>query len=183
MDAPAALNAATNPVAYPAAAVVVMGVSGCGKTTIGQLLADHLNWQFIEGDVFHSDGNRAKMQAGIPLTDADRHTWLNVLGRELAAGKDAGVVLSCSALKRAYRQQLRDFVPDLRFIWLDVAREAAQTRVASRGNAHFFPTTLIDNQFQTLEPPDQEGGLLRVDGQDPPINIVQSAASWLALAA
>ncbi|NYT45723.1 gluconokinase [Alcaligenaceae bacterium] len=170
----------TTSAARQAAAVVVMGVSGCGKTTIGQLLAHHLGWQFVEGDAFHSDDNRTKMQAGIPLTDADRHSWLNVLGRELAAGKDAGVVLSCSALKRAYRQQLRDFVPDLRFVWLDVARDAAQTRVASRGNAHFFPATLIDNQFQTLEPPDQESRLLRVDGQDPPINIVQSAALWLA---
>src|SRR5690606_5692097 len=98
-----------------------------------------LQWHFVEGDAFHSDSNRTKMQAGIPLTDADRRSWLDVLGHELLAGKNEGVVLSCSALKQAYRQQLRDFVPDLRFVWLDVARNAAQARVASRGNAHFFP--------------------------------------------
>lgn len=160
-------------------AVVVMGVSGSGKSTVGQRLAQRLGWPFIEGDAFHSPENQAKMRAGIPLTDGDRASWLDVLGAQLILNVEAGVVLSCSALKRRYRDQLRACVPGLAFVWLDVGRDAAAQRVAHRGALHFFPTALIDSQFQALEPPANEPGLLRLNGEQPLDDIVSAAARWL----
>ncbi len=156
-----------------------MGVSGSGKSTVGELLARRHGWTFIEGDAFHSDQNHAKMRSGIPLTDEDRRSWLEALGRELARHAAGGVVLSCSALKRAYRQLLRAYVPDLTFIWLEVGREAAAQRVAGRGASHFFPATLIDSQFAALEPPHDEAGLLHLDSERPLDDILHTAADWL----
>jgi gluconokinase len=160
-------------------AIVVMGVSGSGKSTVAQALAQTLEWRFIEGDSFHSAGNHAKMQAGIPLTDADRVSWLDALGAQLALYENEGVLLSCSALKRQYRQRLRGCVPGLRFIWLDVDRDMAAARVAARGAAHFFPATLIDSQFLALEPPAGEPGLLRIAGDIPLPDIIRTAMHWL----
>jgi gluconokinase len=160
-------------------AVVVMGVSGSGKSTVAQALAQMLVWRFVEGDTFHSAGNHAKMQAGIPLTDADRASWLDALGAQLALYEKEGVLLSCSALKLQYREQLRSYVPGLRFIWLDVDRDMAAARVAGRGAAHFFPATLIDSQFLALEPPAGEPGLLRIAGDIPLPDIIQTATRWL----
>ncbi|MDS1139829.1 gluconokinase [Pusillimonas sp. SM2304] len=160
-------------------AVVVMGVSGSGKSTVGQLLAQTLEWTFIEGDAYHSPGNCAKMEAGIPLTDADRASWLDVLGVQLSMHSAQGVVLSCSALKSKYRNQLRAHVPALRFIWLKLERSAAQARVAARGSSHFFPPALIDSQFQTLEPPVDETALLPIDGDQPVSDIIQASLRWL----
>ncbi|MFW7340638.1 gluconokinase [Pollutimonas sp. H1-120] len=160
-------------------AVVVMGVSGSGKSTVAEALAQALGWQFIEGDAFHSAVNHAKMQAGIPLTDADRASWLDALGAQLALAVEEGVLLSCSALKLNYRERLRGCVPGLRFIWLDVNRDMAAARVAGRGAAHFFPATLIDSQFQALEPPVDEPGLLRIAGDIPLPDIIQTATRWL----
>ncbi|WP_345796492.1 gluconokinase [Castellaniella sp. MT123] len=165
--------------APPAQAVVVMGVSGSGKSTVGEILARRQHWTFVEGDAFHSEQNHAKMRTGIPLTDEDRHSWLESLGRELARHAPDGVVLSCSALKRTYRQRLRDHVPDLAFIWLDVGRDAAAQRVAGRGASHFFPATLIDSQFAALEPPVDEAGLLHLDSEQPLDHILASACDWL----
>ena len=183
METTATLSSSTGQAAAPAVgAIVVMGVSGCGKSTIGQLLAHRLGWRFIEGDTFHSASNRSKMQAGIALDDSDRSGWLDVLGAELARHAGTGVVLSCSALKRAYREQLRAFVPDLRFVWLDLTRAAAEARVATRA-AHFFPATLIDSQFHALEPPNEEAGLFRADGQGAPQDIADATANWLRQAA
>lgn len=159
--------------------VVVMGVSGSGKSTVAHALAQALGWKFIEGDTFHSAGNHAKMQAGIPLTDADRVSWLDALGTQLALHEKEGVLLSCSALKRHYRERLRACVTGLRFIWLDVDRDMAEARVAGRGAAHFFPATLIDSQFLALEPPVGEPGLLRIAGDIPLPDIIQTATRWL----
>jgi len=163
----------------PPRAVVVMGVSGSGKSTVGERLALRQGWIFIEGDAFHSKQNHAKMQAGTPLTDEDRESWLEALGRELARHAAAGVVLSCSALKRAYRQRLRAHVPDLAFIWLEVGRDEARQRVASRGERHFFPAALIDSQFAALEPPHDEAGLLHLDSEHPLEALLAQAAEWL----
>lgn len=156
-----------------------MGVSGSGKSTVSEILARRHGWVFIEGDAFHSAANHAKMRSGIPLTDDDRRSWLEALGRELACHASQGVVLSCSALKRAYRQALRAHVPDLAFIWLDVGREAAAQRVSGRGASHFFPATLIDSQFAALEPPHDEAGLLHVDSERPLDDILHTATDWL----
>jgi gluconokinase len=158
---------------------VVMGVSGSGKSTVADLLSEQLGWQFIEGDAFHSDANRAKMHAGIALTDTDRTTWLEQLGQQLAGGMATGVILSCSALKLAYRNQLRAHAPGLRFVWLDLSKQAAQQRIAARGAQHFFSPALIDSQYQTLEPPSDEAGVLRVDAENAVADIVQVAAVWL----
>jgi gluconokinase len=160
-------------------AVVVMGVSGSGKSTVGEMLARRQDWAFVEGDAFHSAENHAKMRAGVPLTDEDRASWLEALGRELVRRAAGGVVLSCSALKRAYRRQLRAHVPGLAFIWLEVGRDAAHRRVAGRGDRHFFPATLIDSQFATLEPPHDETGLLHLDSERPLEELLAHAAEWL----
>jgi gluconokinase len=159
--------------------VVVMGVSGCGKTTVGAALALRLGWEFVEGDAFHSDGNRRKMHAGIALTDADRQAWLAQLGQTLSEAVRQPVVLSCSALKRSYRDRFRHDAPGLHFVWLDVTRDLAAERVASREVSHFFPRTLIDSQFETLEAPCNEKDVLRVDGGAPLSSTVDQACAWL----
>ncbi len=163
----------------PPHAVVVMGVSGSGKSTVGERLAQRQDWAFVEGDAFHSEQNHAKMRAGIPLTDADRESWLEALGLELARHAAAGVVLSCSALKRDYRRRLRAHVSGLAFIWLEVGRDAAHQRVAGRGDRHFFPAALIDSQFAALEPPHDEAGLLHLDSERPLEELLSQAAEWL----
>jgi gluconokinase len=157
--------------------IVIMGVAGCGKSTVGAAIASAEHLPLVEGDDFHSPGSRAKMAAGIALTDADRAQWLVILGRQLAAHPD-GVVLTCSALKRAYREQLRAAAPGLRFVFLDISRDEALKRVASRG-AHFFSASLVDSQFATLESPVGEPGVLRVDALESPERLQQRASGWL----
>lgn len=145
--------------------LVVMGVAGCGKSAVAARAAAALELPLIEGDDFHSPEAVAKMSAGQPLDDADRAGWLARLGAELAA-RPGGAVLSCSALKRAYRDRLRAAVPGLRFAFLQLGREAALARVQNRPG-HFFPAALMDNQFATLEPPLQEAGVLVLDATAP----------------
>jgi gluconokinase len=142
--------------------LVVMGVSGCGKSSVAAAVAKRLQRPLIEGDEFHPESNRAKMAAGVALTDADRAAWLDTLGRELAA-HPAGAVLTCSALKRTYREALRAASPGLRFAWLDLDQAASLARVSQRGADHFFPPELVANQFHTLESPAGEPGVLRLD--------------------
>jgi gluconokinase len=137
--------------------VVVMGVSGSGKTSVGRHLAGTLDWTFAEGDDFHSPANLAKMAGGTPLADADRWPWLDAIGqwmaRETAEGRSA--VVSCSALKRSYRDRLRLACPALRLVYLRVDREELQRRLAAR-SGHFFPAQLLDSQLQALEPPEAD---------------------------
>ena len=136
---------------------VVMGVSGCGKSSIGAALASKLGIPFIEGDAFHSEANVAKMSAGIALTDDDRRDWLLSLRDKLAA-REGGVVLSCSSLKRAYRDLLRGAGGDVRFAHLAGARGLLLERVSNRPG-HYMPPSLLDSQLETLEPlqPDEAG--------------------------
>ncbi len=136
---------------------VVMGVSGCGKSSIGAKLALELGVPFIEGDAFHSQANVAKMSAGIPLTDDDRRDWLLNLRDKLAA-REGGAVLSCSSLKRAYRDLLSSAGGDVRFAHLAGQREVLLERVSNRPG-HYMPPSLLDSQLSTLEPlqPDEAG--------------------------
>lgn len=154
-----------------------MGVAGCGKSSLGAALAAARRLPLIEGDDHHSPASRAKMSQGIALTDADRQGWLQALGELLRQHPD-GVVLTCSALKRAYREQLRQACPGLRFVFLDIGREAAQQRVAARAS-HFFSSSLVDSQFATLESPLGEAGVLRLDALEPLPTLQARASAWL----
>lgn len=157
--------------------MVVMGVAGCGKSSVGQAASQLTGLPLIEGDDFHPPENVAKMRTGIALTDADRAGWLDRLGQEMAAAKD-GAVLTCSALKRAYRERLRAAVPDLKFVFLDIDRESAYQRVASRGDRHMFPPALVDSQFAVLESPIGEPGVLRVSALDRPESQIAQIRAW-----
>lgn len=160
--------------------IVVMGVSGCGKTSLAAAIAEVLGCAMLEGDVFHPAANQAKMAQGIALTDADRAGWLKDLGQQLATSS-ASVVLSCSALKKSYRDLLRSHKPNLRFVFLDISHATAIARVASRSTAgsHFFPATLVDNQFATLEVPTGEDGVLTVDATVSVPKLVGQVRDWL----
>ncbi len=161
-----------------AAAIVFMGVAGCGKSSVAAAVAADAGLPLIEGDDFHPPGNREKMSAGVPLTDADRADWLATLAAQLRAHPD-GLVLTCSALKRAYRDTLRAASPGLRFVFLDIARDEAQLRVAGRGSAHFFSADLVDSQFATLESPVGEPHVLRVDALAPVADLRREVSAWL----
>jgi gluconokinase len=158
--------------------VVVMGVSGAGKSAVGERLAAALHLPLVEGDEFHPQGNIEKMRQGLPLDDEDRAGWLDRLGKELAR-HPRGAVLACSALKRAYRDKLRHAVGGVRFVHLDLTQEQAQQRVASRGGGHFYPTSLVASQFEALENPSGESGVLVVDATLPLDEVVRLAVAWL----
>jgi gluconokinase len=140
--------------------VVVMGVSGCGKTTVGEGIAAALGWPFAEGDHYHPPANVAKMAAGTPLTDDDRWPWLQALADWIAEQDRAGrsSVLGCSALKRSYRDLLRSGAERVRFLHLHGDRALLAERLGARPG-HFFPPALLDSQLATLEPlgPDDDG--------------------------
>ena len=155
-----------------------MGVAGCGKSSLGAAVAQALDMPLIEGDNFHSANSRNKMSQGIALTDADREGWLNTLCDQLRA-HPAGVVMTCSALKKAYRDRLRQAAPGLRFAFLDISREDAQTRVQARANEHFFSTTLVDSQFATLEAPTGEAGVLRLNAMETIAELQAQVSAWL----
>lgn len=158
--------------------VVVMGVAGCGKSTLGAALAQAEGARLIEGDEHHSAANLDKMQRGIALTDADRAGWLDALAAELRANpRDA--VLTCSALKRAYRDRLRAAAPGLRFVFMDIDRAAARTRIEARRDSHFFSPALVDSQFDALESPVGEPGVLRVDALAPLAQLRTEVSAWL----
>jgi gluconokinase len=143
--------------------IVVMGVSGSGKSTVGAALAQRLEVPFADADDFHPPANIAKMKAGIPLDDDDRYPWLDAIGRWLAEHCRDGGVMSCSALKRKYRDQLRSHCPRTEFVHLSGSPEVIAARQASRPG-HFMPASLMASQFTTLEPlaPDERGVTLDV---------------------
>lgn len=160
--------------------IVVMGVSGCGKSTTGAALAQALNRPFIEGDSFHPPENVAKMAAGRALDDADRAPWLRALAQDLARCQalGQGVVLSCSALKRGYRDILRSGAPHVRFLHVHGSRALLEQRLAQRAG-HFFPAHLLQSQLATLEmlAPDEDGTVL--DMALPVAAQVAQALRWL----
>ena len=153
--------------------VVVMGVSGCGKSEAGRALADALGLPLVEGDAFHPEANIAKMRQGLALDDSDRAGWLQRLARELQAHPQ-GAVLACSALKAAYRDVLRAAVPSLRFLHLALTEQEALRRVAQRPG-HFYPPSLVASQFQALQDPAGEPGVLVVDATQPVGELVAQA--------
>lgn len=157
--------------------VVVMGVSGCGKTTVGRLLAQHLGVPFIEGDELHPARNVELMASGIALTDEDRSGWLDAVAAELAR-RPQGAVASCSALRRRYRDRLRRAVPDLRFVHLQGDRTVLEGRLAKR-RGHYMPASLLDSQLQTLEPPSADEQPLELDITEPPEILARRAAHSL----
>lgn len=143
----------TPPVAAPVDAIVVMGVCGCGKTTVGQRIAQRLGWPFLEGDELHPQANVAKMSAGIALVDDDRWGWLDAIAARIAAGSadGRGLVVSCSALKRVYRDRLRGGARRVLFVHLQGDRDTILGRMAAR-TGHYMPASLVDSQFADLEP-------------------------------
>ncbi len=143
--------------------VVVMGVSGTGKSTVGELLAGELGVPYAEADAFHPPVNIAKMTAGTPLDDDDRAPWLKAIGAWARNRAELGGVVSCSALKRRYRDTLRAAAPGLFFLHLHGERELIARRLGTRAG-HFMPTALLDSQFADLEPlqPDEKGATLPV---------------------
>lgn len=156
-----------------------MGVAGCGKSSLGAAVAQAQGLPLIEGDDHHSPASRTKMSQGIALTDADREGWLATLGR-LLQGHRQGAVLTCSALKQAYRDRLRAACPGVRFAFLEIDRAHAAQRVAARVNTHFFSTTLVDSQFATLESPVGEPGVLRLDALQSIATLQAQVSTWLA---
>ncbi|MBB6376031.1 gluconokinase [Pseudonocardia eucalypti] len=154
--------------------VVVMGVSGAGKTTVGRLLAERLDVPYAEADDFHPPANIAKMSAGIPLTDEDRWPWLDALAGWIAGHAGTGGVVTCSALKRVYRDRLRAAGGNVWFLHLRVDRQVLAGRVAHRPG-HFMPAALLDSQLADLQPlePDEPG--LTVDASATPEAVVDAA--------
>jgi gluconokinase len=150
------------------AALVVMGVAGAGKTTLGEALAARLGWVFKDGDDLHPAANIAKMRSGQPLNDADRAPWLAAVGAWIddRVAEGAACVVSCSALKRAYRDRLAAGRPQLRFVYIDVARAVIAERLTRR-EGHFWPPGLLATQYAALEPPTDDEPVIRVDGRAP----------------
>jgi len=161
--------------------LVVMGVQGSGKSTAGKAVAEHLGLGFIDGDDLHPAGNKAKMAAGNPLTDADREPWLAAVGRALAEGLEQGQarVIACSALKRRYRDLIRSHAPTVRFVHLSGAQELIAGRLSQR-NHEYMPPGLLDSQFETLEPLEADEPGIRLEITRSPEDIAQAVANALA---
>lgn len=161
-------------------AVVVMGVAGSGKTLVGRQLAEKLGAVFIEGDQFHPPGNVALMASGIALNDENRKEWLDRIGQRIAEDTAAGrpTVTACSALKRAYRDRLRGFRPEIVFLYLDIDEPTAERRVADRHD-HFMPASLVRSQFDALDPPSKDERASRLDGTSPVETVVADAVDAL----
>jgi len=163
--------------------VVVAGVAGSGKTTIGSLLAGELGWEFEDGDDLHPAANIAKMKAGHPLTDEDRRPWLGAVAAwidQCAAAGRSGVI-ACSALKRSYRDQLLDGRPELRMIFLEViGRDTLAARLKGR-HGHFFRPEMLDSQLAAVEPPIPAERVIVVDDDNPPADVVREIIQRLGL--
>jgi carbohydrate kinase (thermoresistant glucokinase family) len=148
----------------PPPVLVVMGVSGSGKSTVAKALAEALAWPFEEGDDLHPPANVAKMRAGHPLTDEDRKPWLEAIGRWIdgQAAKDEPGVITCSALRRAYRDQIRQGRPQVKLVFLEGSRSLIADRLSHR-QGHFMPPSLLDSQFEALEEPGPDEPVIKVN--------------------
>ncbi|MGB6552166.1 MAG: gluconokinase [Candidatus Binataceae bacterium] len=159
--------------------VILMGVSGAGKTTVGRMLASELGWNFRDGDDLHPAANRDKMNSGVALNDADRRPWLAairaMIDEYLARGQNA--IVACSALKRSYREMLSADPARVRFVWLDGSRELIARRIAAR-RGHFMPAELLASQFADLEMP---ADALRIAVASPPAEIVAAIRRELSI--
>ncbi|MBY5902211.1 gluconokinase [Rhizobium leguminosarum] len=163
-------------------AIIVMGVSGCGKSSVGEKLAEALHLVFVEGDALHPAANVEKMSKGIPLNDEDRMPWLDRIGEDMKASleKSEGIIVSCSALKRIYRDRLRAAAGgNLFFVYLEGSRALLMKRMGER-KGHFMPVSLLDSQLTTLEVPTGEPGVVTVDIDDTIEGIAATALEGLA---
>jgi carbohydrate kinase (thermoresistant glucokinase family) len=162
--------------------LVLMGVSGCGKTTVAQILAARLHWAFEEGDSLHPQANVDKMAAGHPLDDADRAPWLAKVADWVDARLDAGEcgVITCSSLKRSYRAQIGRRGHGVEFVYLHGSRELIASRLATR-HGHFMPMSLLDSQFATLEEPAADEPAIRVEIGAAPELVADEIADVLGL--
>jgi gluconokinase len=161
--------------------LVVMGVAGAGKTTVGELIAKGLGWPFVDGDDLHPQANIDKMRSGIPLTDADRAPWLEAIGDWIdarAARSEPGVV-ACSALKRAYRDRLRAGRPQVRIVYLRGSESQIAERLAHR-SGHFWPAGLLATQFADLEPPGADEDPIVVGVEQPPEAVAKAVIDRLS---
>ena len=160
--------------------IIFMGISGSGKSTLGQMTAKRLGVPFEEGDEYHPQANVAKMASGQPLDDADRQPWLAALARAIGDWSAWGEtrVLSCSALRRRYREMLRAASDDVRFVFLDGAVELVRARMSER-ESHFMPVALIESQIADLEVPDGEADVIRLDINEDPETLVDRVVSIL----
>jgi gluconokinase len=163
-----------------ASVIVVMGVSGCGKTTVGSLLAQRLGWPFADADAFHPAENVARMRSGIALTDQDRAPWLVAIAHWIDQKRGSGEhgVVACSALKRRYRAQIVGERRDVRLVFLDGRYELIAKRMAERPH-HYMPVALLKSQFAALEPPGAEESALVVPIDQPPAGIVERIMATL----
>jgi gluconokinase len=168
----------------PRSLLVVMGVSGSGKSTVGAELAARLGVAYAEGDAFHSPANIEKMAAGKPLDDDDRWPWLDAIGAWLDAqiARGAPGVVTCSALKRSYRDRLRDGRPDVQLVHLHGTRELLDARMGAR-QGHFFTAAMLDSQLAALEPPAADERVVVVPIHGSPSDIVDSILARLAVQA
>lgn len=159
--------------------IIVMGVSGCGKTTIGDLVARELGVPFLDGDSLHPVENVAKMAAGTPLTDEDRWPWLATVGTALTNAGDGGLVLACSALRRSYRDAIHAQAPDTIFLHLHGTKEVLRARAEGR-SGHFMPPALLDSQLATLEPLEADECGFVVDIAAPVHQVVTDALAGIS---
>lgn len=160
--------------------VVIMGVSGSGKTTVGALLAGRLNWSFADADDFHSEANVAKMHAGIPLDDADRAPWLAAIAEQIDQWRADGRhgVVTCSALTRRYRDVIIGDRPDVRLVYLKGDKSLIARRLVAR-HGHFMPARLLESQFETLEEPAPEERAIIIPVGAPPSTLVDEIIAAL----
>jgi len=159
--------------------VILMGVSGAGKTTVGRMLASELGWNFRDGDDLHPAANRDKMNSGVALNDADRRPWLAAIRAMIDEylAREQSAVVACSALKRSYREMLAADPARVRFVWLDGSRELIASRIAAR-RGHFMPPELLASQFADLEAP---ADAIRIDVALPPAEIVAAIRRELSI--
>jgi carbohydrate kinase (thermoresistant glucokinase family) len=163
----------------PIMRILVMGVSGCGKTSVGIALAEALSLPFIDGDDLHPQANRTKMAGGTPLTDEDRWPWLDKVGQALAEADAPGIVIACSALKRVYRERILAVSPDTLFVHLTGSRQLLLERMQGRGN-HFMKPEMLDSQLAILEPLDADEPGVTFDVAQPLANIVAEAVTYVS---
>lgn len=164
----------------PPPAIVVIGVAGSGKTTVALGLADHYGYAFLDADDFHSAAAKAQMAAGVPLTDAQREPWVEILAGELrhSAAQGRSCVLAFSGLRAAHRQRLRDSGVPLRFVFLQAAPEMIAVRLEAR-SGHFMPANLLASQFDALQAPTTEKDVISVDINGSPAQVLDKAIAAL----